>query len=403
MHQASIPSDFEERRIYGFVEGTASPIPRNNYSRFALMLDAVDGAAFDDNPAASREPKHLSILRVISTPQRMLDLFSFEVPQEGSWIQLTLGTEPGLPPVWILSASNDFSGQVVRTNVISIELLRGVGANTNLRPRTVADDLEAWCAIKRPGRSTKLVKKIKPPTERFHIRIVDVGHASCAAIHTERNTNSPIVGYFDAGAPAFFHSKSFPALFNESARVPASGFVVLSHWDFDHYALAVTRLKNLQRLDWYAPRQKVGPNAAKFQDDLGARLHFIGRKQIPITKGLKLYRGLGPLTDRNSSGYVMRLKQKDENVLLTADVGYDHINTALKKGLTGLSVPHHGGNGSVNPPIGKGTAAVSYGLPNRYRHPVEDNLLAHAMAGWSIKRTAAHGPISRSDRWLTVA
>jgi beta-lactamase superfamily II metal-dependent hydrolase len=232
--------------------------------------------------------------------------------------------------------------------------------------------------------------------------MVDVGHASCTAIHLARNTNSPIVGYFDTGAPTFFHLKSFPSLFKENARVPASGFVVLSHWDFDHYALAVTRLKNLQNLEWYAPKQKIGPNAAKFQSNLGARLHFINRIKIPITRGLRLYRGSGPPTDRNSSGYVMRLKQKGENVLLTSDVGYDHVSAALKNGLTGLSVPHHGGNGSANPPTGKGVAAVSYGLPNRYRHPIESNLVAHSSAGWSVTRTAAHGNLSRSDKWITA-
>jgi beta-lactamase superfamily II metal-dependent hydrolase len=401
MHQASDSSDFEERRIYGFVEGMASAIPGNNYSRFTLMLDAVDGATFDDDPIRAREPEYLFILRVISTPRRMLDLFNFELPKEGSWARLTLGTKSGNPAAWVLNASNDFGGQVIRTNVISIEALQGAGTDSDL-PRSVADDLEEWCTIRPSAPKAKVIKNVQLPKERFHVRMVDVGHASCATIHTERNRNSPIVGYFDAGAPAFFHSKSFPAFFNEHARVPASGFVVLSHWDFDHYALAVTRLKNLQKLDWYAPRQKVGPNAVKFQSALGPRLHFIDRKQIPVTKSLRLYRGLGPATDRNGNGYVMRLKQKNENVLLTGDVGYNYILAALTKGLTGLSVPHHGGDGSANPPAGKGIAAVSYGLPNRYRHPIESNLLAHANAGWSVERTATHGIISRDDRWITV-
>jgi hypothetical protein len=401
MHQQSIPSDPEGRYFYGFVEGMALPIPGNKYSRFTLMLDAVDGVAFDDNPAAPREPEHLVILRIISTEQRMRHLFDFEVPKEGTWVRLTLGIKSDRPPVWFLSASNDFSGRVIRTNLVSIETLQDSGATPNLR-RTIVDELESFCTIKRPGPEVRSIRNVKPPTERLHVRMVDVGQASCAAIHTERNSNSSIIGYFDAGAPAFFHSKSFPAFFNEDSRVPSSGFVVLSHWDFDHYSLAVTRLKNLQKLDWYAPRQKVGPNAAKFQTDLGGRLHFISGKKIPITRGLWLYRGLGPPNDRNGSGYVMRLKQKDENVLLTADVDYAHIRMALKNGLTGLSVPHHGGNGSANPPTGKGIAAVSYGLPNRYRHPIENNLLAHANAGWNIKRTAAHGHMPRNDRWITA-
>jgi beta-lactamase superfamily II metal-dependent hydrolase len=98
----------------------------------------------------------------------------------------------------------------------------------------------------------------------------------------------------------------------------------------------------------------------------------------------------------------MHLEQGGEKVLLTADVGYNYMEAALKNGLTGVSIPHHGGNGSAAPPNGSGIAAVSYGVPNRYRHPIENNLNAHSVAGWTVNRTAAHGLTSRGDRWLTV-
>jgi hypothetical protein len=74
----------------------------------------------------------------------------------------------------------------------------------------------------------------------------------------------------DVGGPLFFHGKSFPKAFNESTRVPDSGFVVLSHWDFDHYSLAVSKIPKLRDLDWYAPDQPVGPNAAACKPNLGA-------------------------------------------------------------------------------------------------------------------------------------
>ena len=115
--------------------------------------------------------------------------------------------------------------------------------------------------------------------------MIDVGHANCAAIHVAQDPNSAIIGYYDVGAPVFFHRKTFPKAFVEEKRVPNSGFVVLSHWDFDHYALAVTKLKSLQALKWYAPNQAVGPNAARLQSILGNNLRFIHAIQIPILAG----------------------------------------------------------------------------------------------------------------------
>jgi beta-lactamase superfamily II metal-dependent hydrolase len=55
-----------------------------------------------------------------------------------------------------------------------------------------------------------------------------------------------------------------------------------------------------------------------------------------ILSNLWLRRGLGLPTDRNNSGYVMRLDQHDEAVLLTGDVAYEHIHAKLRKGLMAL-------------------------------------------------------------------
>lgn len=398
MHRGERAADSESRRIYGFVESIEPPIPNNNYSRFALMLDAVDAASFDASPSALPQKNNLLIVRVISTPQRIFDLFNIELPQEGKWLELTLGRREGLPPAWVLNANDDYGGQVERTNVIAAQALPAAGEEPD-NPHNLVARLEDSCTVKR--KKTKTIKNVRAASSRVHIRMLDVGHASCAAIHIDRDSNSTIIGYFDTGAPVFFHRKTFPRFFTERPRVPDSGFVILSHWDFDHYALAVSRLKELQQLNWYAPQQKVGPNASAFQRKLGARLRFISRRIVKISNGLLLRRGTAPTTDRNNSGYALCLKQEREKILLTGDIGYEHIAPSLKSDLTGLSIPHHGGNGSARPPNGSGIAAVSYGSPNRYRHPNELNLAAHTSAGWTVKRTAAHGPSSRGDRWLT--
>lgn len=74
-----------------------------------------------------------------------------------------------------------------------------------------------------------------------------------------------------------FNRKSFKKKFKRA--FPKKGFVLLSHWDFDHYALALKE-PALKKLDWYAPWQPVGPNITKFQHELGSRLRFISGEPI---------------------------------------------------------------------------------------------------------------------------
>jgi beta-lactamase superfamily II metal-dependent hydrolase len=295
------------------------------------------------------------------------------------------------------------SGEVSRRK-FDAEGFDPMGSPPYPNSKPLPQELDAWCAVpSNSGISDRVdVTSPPPPSSSLHIRMIDVGHANCAAIHVARNANSKIIGYYDVGAPVFFHRRTFPKAFFEQARVPDDGFVVLSHWDFDHYALAVTQLKTLQTLKWYAPSQSVGPNAARLQSQLGSRLNFIDAKQIPILPNLRLWKGRGPSGDRNNSGYVLRATQALESALLTGDVSYEAIAPAAKKRLGALGITHHGGNSSANPPRphGEGRAIVSYGSPNRYGHPSEIHLRAHEAAGWKVRRTAGDAVYARGDVWL---
>jgi beta-lactamase superfamily II metal-dependent hydrolase len=203
--------------------------------------------------------------------------------------------------------------------------------------------------------------------------------------------------YFDVGAPIFFNHKSFPK--NFAIRTPRKGYVFLSHWDFDHYSLAVSKMKPLQDLMWFAPDQSVGPNAARLQASLGTRLNRLASPRV-VARNMALYRGTGPSDDRNASGYALRIKHRGGAKLLTGDLSYDRIPPQALTRLSGLVIPHHGGAGSGIAPKGRGRAIVSYGVPNKYHHPDEPTLEAHELSGWTIERTAAHGGHKRQDRWL---
>jgi beta-lactamase superfamily II metal-dependent hydrolase len=389
-----------ERRVYGFVEAATDPDETSGLARKDIVLDAVDAESFDVGAAEDRAAEHLAIVRILTTTNRLSELFGVG-PElvEGSWCQVQLGPKPGNPPAWILDAAADYIGPAIRTNVIDLQPIGSPPYSTTLPLK-----LDAWCAIEsNPSISDRVYVTSPPPSPlSLHIRMVDVGHANCAAIHVERNADSRIIGYYDVGAPVFFHHRTFPKAFFEQGRVPDDGFVILSHWDFDHYALAVTRLKALQELQWYAPNQSVGPNAARLRAQLGDRLHFIDAKQVPILSNLRLWKGRGPTSDRNNSGYVLRATGPRKSALLTGDVSYEAITSAAKSGLEALGITHHGGNGSANPPRpqGKGRAIVSYGSPNRYGHPSELHLRTHEAAGWKVRRTGGDALFARGDVWL---
>jgi beta-lactamase superfamily II metal-dependent hydrolase len=393
-----------ERRVYGFLEGVARPSGSSNYARMDLVLDSVDATHFDGSELQIKDPENLSIVRILTTQKRISELFGVGTDiTEGSWFNITLARKQGHPLAWVLDATGDYGGAPVRTNVIGLEKLADPShPKVFSQEPALVTQLRTWCMVNLHSKVPNSVIVAVPPASDPCIRMIDVGHANCAAIHVTRSPDSRTLGYYDVGSPVFFHGRTFPKNFVEHGRVPKTGFVILSHWDFDHYSLAVTRLKSLQALQWYAPDQSVGPNAARLQAILGGRLHVIDATHVAILPSLNLWKGQGALSDRNNSGYVLKATRGQRSALLTGDVGYEAIPPAVKTGLTDLGVTHHGGNGSANPPSarGDGHAVVSYGFPNRYGHPNETNLAAHLSAGWAVTRTAGDGVQSRGDAWL---
>lgn len=224
----------------------------------------------------------------------------------------------------------------------------------------------------------------------LRVTALDVGHAACVVFS---NGSQPF-GYFDVGAPMFFNQRSFPRHLDH--RFATDGLVILSHWDFDHFALAI-RYPQLKSLKWFAPKQPVGPNTARFQKSLGSRLKFI-TGDVDIG-GMLLRQCTGASSrDRNATGYAFRIERKDAGILLPGDADYQWLPPVIARGINRIMLPHHGAAGSPPPyPDGRPNpiAVVSYGVPNTYRHPNEGQIDAHRRAGWPIRRTAAHGTPAR--------
>lgn len=384
------------------METLSKPRDTGNFQRINLVLDTVLIEAFDSGSATNRNEKDLFIIRVMSTVKRLEKLFQIGNMDEGQWLEISLGRRAGNPLAWVLSAENDFRSLPQRLNVIGIKPITRLGRPINAEMQPIASGLTSLCSIQTRPRASKAASVV--PTlarQKFRVRIVDVGHASFSAIHATVDSSSKIVGYFDVGGPVFFHRHTFPKYFPDFFNVPVEGFVVLSHWDFDHYSLAVSRMKSLQNLRWFAPNQMVGPIAAKLQNALGANLHFLSGNAFAIAPGLNLWKINGSTSDRNNSGYVMSVKTLNGRALLTGDANYEKIPAAAYRSLTSLAISHHGGAGCGTPPKPlsvNSVAAVSFGEPNRYGHPRKTAINLHTSLGWSIHPTFSKA--HRGDVWL---
>ncbi len=378
------------RRYYGFVDTVFDPDPDNARARLSIQLDAIDSNVFDVAPASLETDQGLALVRIQTTRGR-LDSMDVGVPNEGDWLEVTIAKKAGNPRAWISPADGDFVPERV-LNAPTIERLDG---DPGLGP---VQKLRALCTVPNAKRieAQELVGKLDfTKRKNLTITALDVGQAACVAF----SDGSRDFGYFDVGKPLSFNRRSFPK--NFTRNYPDKGFVLLSHWDFDHFALAINN-PSLMTLDWYAPDQNVGPYTARFQKALGSRLHFISGDAT--ANGLLLKRCLGTQPrDRNATGYVFRFERNGETVLLTGDADYPWIPGDMKNKVTALMMPHHGGKGSQPPKPASGNVSIavaSYGNPNCYKHPDKDQLAAHKSQGWRLRHTASHDGMPRSDRQL---
>lgn len=402
----------ERRRYYAFVEAVVDALEGNNYSRGAILLDCVDAQQFsEDRPS---HPVDLAYVRIVTTAAVLTHRYGLEdSPKEGDWFVIETDASVSGPLAWILSAANDYQGPPISTRLASLAPLPSDIAEFESRQlegfslgplRHDASILMAFCQSRAADDSDAAEARLafaSAGLSRLQVRVVDVGQASCNAIHPVRNANSPVLAFFDVGGPIYWNRASFT---NRAAlkrmQVDPSCFVMLSHWDFDHYSLAYHELPQLRECRWFAPKQQVGPNAKRFQLLLGERLGFLNSPTVGLSGGAILHKGQGSATDRNGSGYVLRVDRPREPIILTGDVSYSLIPPAAIADVTALTIPHHAGPDPATPPTIGGRAVASYGVPNSYRHPCSKVVSSHNASPWTLETTAERTGIPRGDRWL---
>lgn len=240
-----------------------------------------------------------------------------------------------------------------------------------------------------------------PPAEE--VAVYDIGHGNSNGLRTGMRTSV----YFDFGGGTLNNCKTYPA--NIKFCLKRSPPVILSHWDWDHWASADREPRALE-LKWIVPRQRIGVNHAR----LAATLHLRGNLLVWPRKLQRKHTRFGLVqkctgTSRNDSGLAVLVAviedelayQQYTGVLLPGDAQYSKIPDSGSGKLSGLVITHHGGklrDLRIPKPDGRQRPKLvcSNGEPNSYKHPYDATLDAHRNAGWGREvRTAQTSTVGR--------
>lgn len=392
-----------------------------------IILDTIDKAMAD--AALNALPKWGSHARAllaggfdwqprVFTIEKSALTEAFSGAARGEWLELTPSTPGGnalrLTAVDLGTPSDAeaVQGNDAESDVYvlprAVPVARTKAAKLD-RLAMLLDDLND-VAIKGALEAAVGILPTTPSTLR--VAVYDVGQANCNAVIDA--SGRPLI-YFDMGWP--WSSAAAPVQVPDLLR-GNNAPVVLSHWDFDHWAFAlqargrggkgvVVKPEALERT-WIARKPEVtahrlGPTHIAFAIELlkaGKLLLWPSAWQVLNATGLRLIackpKGAA-LSDRNNSGLAMRVQHVGEagvgDVLLTGDADYasiSNVDSAALDGLTGLVVPHHGGATITSPPapaLSYSPAVISSHERSTYGHPKAAVIFSCISAGWGIACT----------------
>lgn len=241
------------------------------------------------------------------------------------------------------------------------------------------------------------------PTTNTFVACYNVGQGNCSAICQQ--DAYPLL-YVDFGCGVLRNAKTFPK--GMRPCLTSHQPIVLSHWDLDHWALAL-RFPNAEECKWIVPRQApLGATHVKFAQRLhqkGSLLIWPSSQQQMGTAHGMIYK-LPQNRCRNRSGLVMTAETKWQapdpiRTLLPGDAPYRFIPTNAQTDLAGLVVSHHGGSHRGDtPPTARSAhkCSYSYGVGNSYRHPKQSAVRKHIGAGWTNHRDTPNGNVSLASK-----
>lgn len=333
-----------------------------------------------------------------------------------AWYELTL-QEHGDVPARVIGAPED-------DREVSISALRRVDRNQARR-------LDALVEMPRGEETSAAVLKqlfheLDRSDEAPDVVVVDVGQGALAAVCARGGGDQPLL-FVDLGWPTNFNRRGQP-----SCRPDVTGLktpVLLTHWDWDHWGLALDAIKwagtpkhcvikwNVAALErpWVVPgvgKQwggvKLSPMHWRFALAL-ARKGNLYRWPAPNVVISNHWLMVTPVNggkpgNRNNHGLVAVVADQLNGleprraILLPGDADYSHL-PFLKPGrspaysFSGLSASHHGGKvTSAKIPVAASPAwlAISVGMGNKYKHPAKQAQCGYIEKGWTWQAPTSH-------------
>jgi competence protein ComEC len=409
----------EPRSFVGRIESVERHLdsPRR---RHTIIIDAVDTlVSVDevDQPFEYWNRENLALLRIVTTAEKFALLAGMEDPNDengnenlaGRWMELQLvprGTlsgplaqvcrlgERGYDRLELFTVSEitDFGFDPKEPKSV------GAAANTSkvlaarLKHRRTRRKIVASTSVS--GHALVSLYSRVANAAISSVIVHDVGHANF--ISALDGAGAPIL-HFDCGWPIPWNWKTYPPM---APSGPYAGFVILSHWDSDHFS-GFHRWPAVQNAIWLVPDQELGPNAEFVFEALMNASRLIMSPLLPnddFTVGGVTIIGCDPTLvkgkskEMNNSGMAMSISlEAKRNVLLPGDADYKAIKNSLYPDPDCLVVSHHGARveGPIPfAPTDSSRAIVSQGLNNCYKHPSIESLNDHSAAGWALEFTS---------------
>lgn len=398
---------------------SVGPHPRASFEFDTIDADDTDAAGEQIGELfQEKQAKPFALVRIVTTAARFRD-FAGDVPEPGEWFFLDIepnGSRPGLMtwhaqlgPAGYSSHSRGITVEARRLASEDGEPRRPFSLGAAVVPRTaLPQHIDQISRLPSADASSAAVQAalagIPSPAA---VLVRDVGQASFSSLI---DAQGKALIHFDVGFPISFNQHTFPKRFqSEPTEKP---LVVLSHWDWDHLHAAFA-LPHLRDCLWIAPRQRIGPGAARLAIILAAKGNLLVWQAGSATTfpGGTLMNCTGPVANQNDTGLALHVTlASGRTALLVGDADYQRLPASYASlgSITHLVATHHGARfHSLAPQIPlpsvpASTMVISYGTRNVYRHPHPEALQVHAAAGWAKNITTAgrRGVGPRGDRLL---
>lgn len=382
---------WQSAHLFAFVEQREGSLTGETVSAKTFVLDVVRAQdlvhLLAGGAGARAELPFVATAQIVVTVPLPLPE-QFDALVEGTWHQIRTGER------------EEFSCTIYR-DLDAAELLpTKLTVDAPLLPDVTAALLALVSLDDTPTATTPELLTFSSATDAAYVAVMHVGQGNCNAVC---NAQGAPIFYFDLGAGCLqnTHTRPVPLRFCFTQQP----WVVLSHWDFDHWYGATLPGQAVPPVNWLAPSQAIGVRTRKFAAGLIARgllRLWPAAQRTVVNAPVELAKCGG--ASKNDSGLALTVGfHRRGAVMCPADATFDHIPVPrLGRGrpLAGLVATHHG-SAHIGAPIPRpaptAKLAFSFGTGNSFGHPGGSRTL-YAAEGWTAQLDSPNGGIALGGR-----